>query len=55
MKDKAIARLGDAVQHGLRSNDSQIQTDDQLKSLRGDPRFDAIVADVHRRASASQS
>jgi non-specific serine/threonine protein kinase/serine/threonine-protein kinase len=56
MKDKALARLSDAADHGLNPNhDPQMDQDDQLKSLRGDPRFDTIVADVHRRALASKS
>jgi hypothetical protein len=47
--------LGEAVDHGLQpSMDLGIEKDTNLKSLHGDPRFDAIVADAKERAAAAQ-
>ena len=44
-KEEALALVREAVDHGLDSNnDLGIDKDDDLKSLHGDPRFDALVA-----------
>jgi len=54
-RDKALSMLGEAVDHGLQpSMDLGIEKDTNLKSLHGDPRFDAIVADAKERAAAAQ-
>jgi hypothetical protein len=34
--------------------DLQIESDPDLKSLHGDPRFDALVAEARQRAAATQ-
>jgi uracil-DNA glycosylase family 4 len=52
-KDQALARLSEAVDHRLRAKyDQELVTMDELKSLHGDPRFDAIVADAKQKAAA---
>jgi eukaryotic-like serine/threonine-protein kinase len=44
-RDKAFALLSQSVEHGLFPNgDTTMQTDTDIASLHGDPRFDAIVA-----------
>jgi non-specific serine/threonine protein kinase/serine/threonine-protein kinase len=54
-KQEAIARLTSAVDHGLdTSEDRELDTDPQLKSLHGDPAFDALVADARRRAESAK-
>jgi eukaryotic-like serine/threonine-protein kinase len=54
-RDEALSRLRDAVDHGLPpSLDLGIETDDDLKPLHGDPRFDALVAHAKERAAAAQ-
>ena len=42
----ALALLEEAVRHGLRDA-KRIASDDDLKSLRGDPRFEAVLADLN--------
>jgi hypothetical protein len=52
-KDGAIAFLEQAIEDGMRPTDMlNIQQDDDLKSLRGDPCFDAIVKAARERAAA---
>jgi eukaryotic-like serine/threonine-protein kinase len=54
-RDEALLRLGEAVDHGLPpSDDLGIDKDPDLKSLHGDPRFDALVAYAKQRAAAAQ-
>ena len=51
--DEAIAILNEAVQHGLgRDKLAALEADADLKSLRGDTRFRALVVDAKRRAAA---
>jgi eukaryotic-like serine/threonine-protein kinase len=53
--DSAFSLLRDAVDHGLAADlDLYVEEDPDLKSLHGDPRFPAIVADAKQRAAASQ-
>ena len=54
--DEALAVLRDAVEHGLPPSreDMNMETDKELKSLRGDPRFAAIVAEAREHAAARQ-
>ncbi len=54
-RDEALSSLRDAVDHGLRpSTDLWLEKDPDLKSLHGDPRFDALVAHAKERAAAAQ-
>jgi len=54
-RDEALSLLRDAVDHGLPpSADLRIDKDPDLKSLRGDPRFEALVAHAKERAAAAQ-
>jgi eukaryotic-like serine/threonine-protein kinase len=51
-RDEALALLGDALEHGLAPESARgMETDANLASLRGDPRFATLVADARRRAS----
>jgi eukaryotic-like serine/threonine-protein kinase len=51
-REDALALLGEAIDHGLVARiDHDIGTDSKLKSLHGDPRFDALVADANRHAT----
>jgi eukaryotic-like serine/threonine-protein kinase len=53
--DEALALLREAVDHGLAPNDClDMEKDSDLKSLHGDPRFDALVAHAKERAAAAQ-
>jgi tetratricopeptide (TPR) repeat protein len=47
----ALATLRQAVEHGYRNAD-EMANDEDLKSLHGDPRFNAILADLKRLAAA---
>jgi serine/threonine protein kinase len=47
----AFATLRQAVDHGYRDADN-MANDEDLKSLHGDPRFDAILADLKKLAAA---
>jgi serine/threonine protein kinase/tetratricopeptide (TPR) repeat protein len=49
--DEAVRLLREAVNHGYKEID-RIRTDDDLKSLRGNPRFEAFLADARKRADA---
>ena len=52
-RDEAIAALDEAVKHGLaRGKLTSIEGDADLKSLRGDDRFKALVADAKKRAAS---
>jgi len=52
--DEAISALSQAVQHGLgRERLGAMQTDVDLKSLRGEPAFKAVVAEGRRRATTA--
>jgi serine/threonine protein kinase/tetratricopeptide (TPR) repeat protein len=54
-RDKAFSFLHDAVDHGLPSSALVgIEKDPDLKSLHGDSRFDALVAQAKQRAAATQ-
>jgi len=54
-QDEALSLLRKAVDHGLPPNaDSFMGTDSDLKSLHGDPRFAALVADAQQRAAAAR-
>ena len=55
-RDEALALLHEAVTHGLPGYvDLQIESDPDLKSLHGDPRFDALVAEARQRAATTQN
>jgi eukaryotic-like serine/threonine-protein kinase len=50
--DEAVQLLREAVNHGYKDID-RIRTDDDLKSLRGNPRFETFLTDVRKRTEAS--
>jgi serine/threonine protein kinase/Tfp pilus assembly protein PilF len=50
---EAFDHLSQAIDHGYWDAE-QMRIDDDLKSLRGDPRFEALVAEAHQRAAATQ-
>jgi serine/threonine protein kinase len=50
-RDEALEYLGQAVDHGYRYAES-MAADPALKSLHGDPRFDALVAKARQNANA---
>jgi pentatricopeptide repeat protein len=54
-RDEALSLLREAVDHGLRPGvDLAIGNDPDLKSLHGDPRFEALVAHAKERGGAAQ-
>ena len=54
-RDEALALVREAVDHGLESSvDLGIDKEPDLKSLHGDPRFDALVAHAKEKAAAAQ-
>ena len=53
-RDEAIAHLREAVNHGYKNID-HIRTDDDLKSLRGYPKFEAFVAEAKKRVDAAHT
>jgi hypothetical protein len=54
-RDEALSLLRDAVDHGLSPEmDLYIEKDPDLKSLHGDPRFDALVAHAKERAAVKK-
>ena len=51
-RDEALSLLREAIDHGLPPNyDLELNGDDDLKSLDGDPRFVALVAHAKERAA----
>ena len=55
-REEALANLRQSVEHGLApSQDLKIESDADLRSLHGDPRFAEIVAIGKQRAAAAQS
>jgi non-specific serine/threonine protein kinase/serine/threonine-protein kinase len=53
--DEALSTLRESVDHGLASWMAlDIEKDPELKSLHGDPRFDALVAHAKERAAAAE-
>jgi len=53
-KAEALAMLTSAVDHGLLpKKDLDMGTDPELKSLKGDPAFEALLADARRHAGSS--
>ena len=55
-REEALASLRQSVEHGLApSEDLKIESDADLRSLHGDPRFAEIVAIGKQRAAAAQS
>jgi serine/threonine protein kinase len=54
-RDEALTLLLEAIDHGLPPSYSLgIEKDTDFKSLHGDPRFDALVAEARQRAAATQ-
>ena len=54
-RDEAISLLQGAVKHGLAMNViSGMDKDPALKSLHGDPRFEALVAESHQAAASTK-
>jgi len=54
-RTEALSLLRQALDHGLAPNIAiYMETDPDLKSLHGDPRFDALVAHAKERAAAAQ-
>ncbi len=50
--EEALQNLRQAIDHGWQGADPTA-TDDDLRSLRGDPRFQALVAELRQRAAAT--
>ena len=54
-KEEAFSYLRQSVEHGLAPRAAMdIADDEDLKSLRGDPRFDAIVAEARKKVAEAQ-
>jgi serine/threonine protein kinase/tetratricopeptide (TPR) repeat protein len=51
-RDEAVAHLREAVNHGYKDID-HIRTDEDLKSLRGYPRFEAFLTDARKHSDAA--
>jgi eukaryotic-like serine/threonine-protein kinase len=51
-RDEAFDHLRRAIDHGYWDSE-QMRIDDDLKSMRGDPRFEALIAEAQKRAAAS--
>jgi hypothetical protein len=51
--DEALGYLRQAFEHGY-SNSDAIAADTDLKSLHGDPRFNALIAKVRQTAATLQ-
>jgi eukaryotic-like serine/threonine-protein kinase len=49
-RDEAFDHLRQAIDHGYWDAE-QMRIDDDLKSLRGDPRFEALIAEAQKRAA----
>ena len=53
-KDEAIAWLRDAVNHGLAEESlADLEKGTDWKLLRGDPRFEALIAEAQKRGAAT--
>ncbi len=53
-KDEAFTQLKDAVEHDRPyTDDIDLTTTADLKSLNGDPRFDALLAEAKQHAAAA--
>ena len=54
-RERALSFLREAIDHGLRPMQALAAIEaDELKSLRGDPRYEALVAEVKKRAASVQ-
>jgi eukaryotic-like serine/threonine-protein kinase len=54
-RDEAFATLREALDHGLSASQAAgLESDPELKSLHGDPRFAAFVADARARGAEQQ-
>ncbi|HXL20957.1 MAG TPA: tetratricopeptide repeat protein [Candidatus Dormibacteraeota bacterium] len=54
-REEALAALREALDHGLAASQAAgLESDPELKSLHGDPRFAALVADARRLAAPEQ-
>ena len=54
-KEQAMTLLRQSVEHGMAPRTMMgIADDEDLKSLHGDPRFEAIVAEAQKKAAAAQ-
>jgi non-specific serine/threonine protein kinase/serine/threonine-protein kinase len=54
-RDEAFTNLQFAEEHALSADTRKgLENDTDLKSLHGDPRFDALVADARQRIAAAQ-
>jgi Tetratricopeptide repeat len=52
-RDEALSQLKFAMEHALSSEQRErMEKDEDLKSLHGDPRFDALLASSRQRAAA---
>lgn len=51
-RDEAVAHLREAVNHGYKDID-HIRTDEDLKSLRGYPRFEAFLIEARKRTDTA--
>ena len=51
-REEAFDHLRQAIEHGYWDSE-QMKIDGDLKSLRGDPRFEAFIAEAKKRAAAS--
>lgn len=53
-RERALSLLREAITHGLRPLQALAIEGDELMSLRGDPRYEALVAEVKTRAALVQ-
>jgi tetratricopeptide (TPR) repeat protein len=52
-RDEALKLLRQAIEHGLPPEEGlDMESDPDLKSLQGDPRFTALVVETKKRAAA---
>jgi eukaryotic-like serine/threonine-protein kinase len=53
-REEAVASLREAVDHGLDAGmAAEMEKDPDLKALRGEPQFKALVGEIHQRAIAA--